>query len=82
MRDLIYIYKWWENRRGVIWRGWNIKIKIKQMGYYHSMRDRNKLRAVQMIVRKWSKFMLVRPFAKWRQNAVEFAEWRQKVRLF
>jgi len=82
MRNLIYIYQLWENRRGVIWRGGKIEIEIKQVGNYHSMRDRNKLRAVQMIVRKWSKFMLVRPFAKWRQNAVEFAEWRQKVCLF
>jgi hypothetical protein len=29
---------------------------------------------------KWCKFLLVRPFEKWRQNAIEFAQWRIKGR--
>ena len=44
------------------------------------MRDRNKINAARIILTKWFKFLLMKPFEKWRQNAIEFAEWRIKGR--
>ena len=51
-----------------------------EVEYLRSMRDRSKMTAAQRILSKWSKFMLARPFEKWKENADEFREWRAKGR--
>jgi len=51
-----------------------------EVGILRSMRDRNKMTAAEKILSKWSKFMLARPFEKWKENAEEFREWRIKGR--
>ena len=56
------------------------RIHRVELDYLRRMRDRNKVNAARTILTKWSKFLLMRPFTKWRENAVEFAEWRVKGR--
>ena len=56
------------------------RVHRAELDYLRRMRDRNKINAARTILTKWNKFLLLRPFTKWKENAVEFAEWRIKGR--